>query len=131
MAKEMSPRDAIKIIQVAERARQGRMRAKMNEENRKKYWMYRPKEPDPASIELAALCIQKVLLLSCIMLHASFCASVLGNKAKDTGRERCPFFLFISKRPFHAYFAGVEGLHTKEEGKGRPGRRNDFSWNGV
>ncbi|XP_058493439.1 dynein regulatory complex protein 11 isoform X1 [Solea solea] len=60
LLKKMSPEVAIKIIQVAERARQGRLRAKLNEESRNMNRMYRTKEPEPADIELAALCIQKV-----------------------------------------------------------------------
>ncbi|XP_053286785.1 dynein regulatory complex protein 11 [Pleuronectes platessa] len=58
--KEMSPEKAIKIIQVAERARQGRLRAKLNEESRNMNRMYKTKEPGAADIELAAVCIQKV-----------------------------------------------------------------------
>ncbi|XP_062251903.1 dynein regulatory complex protein 11-like [Platichthys flesus] len=60
MAKDMSPEEAIKIIQVAERARQGRLRAKLNEESRNMNRMYKTKEPGAADIELAAVCIQKV-----------------------------------------------------------------------
>lgn len=61
MAKDMSQEEAIKIIQVAERARQGRLRAKLNEESRNMNRMYRTKDPGSASNELAAVCIQKVL----------------------------------------------------------------------
>ncbi|XP_060934602.1 dynein regulatory complex protein 11-like [Limanda limanda] len=60
MVKDMSPEEAIKIIQVAERARQGRLRAKLNEESRNMNRMYRTKEPGAAEIEAAAVCIQKV-----------------------------------------------------------------------
>ncbi|XP_038571768.1 dynein regulatory complex protein 11 [Micropterus salmoides] len=60
MAKDMSQEEAIKIIQVAERARQGRLRAKLNEESRNMNRMYRTKDPGSASNELAAVCIQKV-----------------------------------------------------------------------
>ncbi|XP_070765243.1 dynein regulatory complex protein 11 [Enoplosus armatus] len=60
MAKDMSQEKAIKIIQVAERARQGRLRAKLNEESRNMNRMYRTKDPGTAGIELAAVCIQKV-----------------------------------------------------------------------
>ncbi|XP_044056218.1 dynein regulatory complex protein 11 isoform X2 [Siniperca chuatsi] len=60
MAKDMSQEEAIKIIQVAERARQGRLRAKLNEESRNMNRMYRTKDPGTAGIELAAICIQKV-----------------------------------------------------------------------
>ncbi|XP_069378088.1 dynein regulatory complex protein 11-like [Paralichthys olivaceus] len=58
MVKDMSPEEAIKIIQVAERSRQGRLRAKLNEESRNINRM--TKGPGAANIELAAVCIQKV-----------------------------------------------------------------------
>uniref|UniRef100_A0A8C4GK26 Zgc:153738 n=1 Tax=Dicentrarchus labrax TaxID=13489 RepID=A0A8C4GK26_DICLA len=58
--KDMSQEEAIKMIQVVERARQGRLRAKLNEENRNMNRMYRTKDPGTAGIELAAVCIQKV-----------------------------------------------------------------------
>ena len=61
MVKIMSPEKAIKIIQIAERARQGRLRAKLNEESRNMNRMYKPKDPGAADIESAAVCIQKVL----------------------------------------------------------------------
>ena len=61
MAKDMSQEKAIKIIQVAERARQGRLRAKLNEESRNMNRMYRTKEPGTDAIESATVCIQKVL----------------------------------------------------------------------
>ncbi|XP_060889565.1 dynein regulatory complex protein 11 [Labrus mixtus] len=60
MAKDMSQEEAIKIIQVLERARQGRQRAKLNVESRNMNRMYRTKEPGTAEIELASVCIQKV-----------------------------------------------------------------------
>ncbi|KAI4829107.1 hypothetical protein KUCAC02_023169 [Chaenocephalus aceratus] len=60
MAKDMSQEKAIKIIQVAERARQGRLRAKLNEESRNMNRMYRTKEPGTDAIESATVCIQKV-----------------------------------------------------------------------
>ncbi|KAM7011970.1 LOW QUALITY PROTEIN: dynein regulatory complex protein 11 [Tautogolabrus adspersus] len=60
MAKDMSQEEAIKIIQVLERARQGRQRAKLNVESRNMNRMYRTKDPGTAEIELAAVCIQKV-----------------------------------------------------------------------
>nr|XP_046247355.1 dynein regulatory complex protein 11 isoform X2 [Scatophagus argus] len=60
MAKHMSQEEAIKIIQVAERARQGRLRAKLNEESRNMNRIYRIKDPGAASTECAAVCIQKV-----------------------------------------------------------------------
>ena len=72
MAKDMSQLEAIKIIQVAERARQGRQRAKMNEENRKANRMYRTKDPETANIESAAVCIQKVLMLTLSYMYLSF-----------------------------------------------------------
>lgn len=61
MAKGMSQEEAIKVIQVAERARQGRLRAKLNEESRNMNRMHRTKDPGTAGIEMAAVCIQKVL----------------------------------------------------------------------
>ncbi|KAK5869889.1 hypothetical protein PBY51_024572 [Eleginops maclovinus] len=60
MAKDMSQEKAIKIIQVAERARQGRLRAKLNEESRNMNRMYRTKDPGTEAIESATVCIQKV-----------------------------------------------------------------------
>uniref|UniRef100_A0A4W6FHI7 Zgc:153738 n=1 Tax=Lates calcarifer TaxID=8187 RepID=A0A4W6FHI7_LATCA len=60
MVSDMSQEEAIKIIQVAERARQGRLRAKLNEESRNMNRMYRAKDPGTAGLELAAVCIQKV-----------------------------------------------------------------------
>ncbi|XP_020494654.2 dynein regulatory complex protein 11 isoform X1 [Labrus bergylta] len=60
MAKDMSQEEAIKIIQVLERARQGRQRAKLNVESRNMNRMYRTKDPGTAEIELASVCIQKV-----------------------------------------------------------------------
>lgn len=70
----MSQEEAIKIIQVAERARQGRLRAKLNEESRNMSRMYKAKDPGTAGIELAAVCIQKVLVIN-ILLCASFSVS--------------------------------------------------------
>ncbi|XP_059197421.1 dynein regulatory complex protein 11 [Centropristis striata] len=60
MVKDMSQEEAIKIIQVTERARQGRLRAKLNEESRNMNSMYRAKDPGAAAIESATVCIQKV-----------------------------------------------------------------------
>lgn len=60
MAKKMSQEEAVKIIQVAERARQGRERAKLNMKNLNMNRMYKIKEPGAESAELAAICIQKV-----------------------------------------------------------------------
>uniref|UniRef100_A0A8D2ZQ37 AAA+ ATPase domain-containing protein n=1 Tax=Scophthalmus maximus TaxID=52904 RepID=A0A8D2ZQ37_SCOMX len=57
---DMSPEEAIKIIQIAERARQGRLRAKLNEESRNMNMMSRTKESGTAAIDMAAVCIQKV-----------------------------------------------------------------------
>lgn len=57
----MSQEEAIKIIQEAERARQGCLRAKLNEESRSMKRIYRTKAPEMADIELAAIRIQKVL----------------------------------------------------------------------
>uniref|UniRef100_A0A8D2ZQI1 AAA+ ATPase domain-containing protein n=1 Tax=Scophthalmus maximus TaxID=52904 RepID=A0A8D2ZQI1_SCOMX len=58
--KDMSPEEAIKIIQIAERARQGRLRAKLNEESRNMNMMSKTKESGNAAIDMAAVCIQKV-----------------------------------------------------------------------
>ncbi|XP_040896572.1 dynein regulatory complex protein 11 [Toxotes jaculatrix] len=60
IVKDMSQEVAIKIIQVVERARQGRLRAKLNEESRNMNRMYRTKDTGAPGIELAAVCIQKV-----------------------------------------------------------------------
>uniref|UniRef100_A0A8C3AYE7 Zgc:153738 n=1 Tax=Cyclopterus lumpus TaxID=8103 RepID=A0A8C3AYE7_CYCLU len=60
MVSDMSQEEAIKIIQVAERARQGRVRAKLKEESRKLNRMQRTKDPGTADIELATVSIQKV-----------------------------------------------------------------------
>lgn len=64
--KEMSQEEAVKMIQVAERARQGRLRAKLNEESKKMNRIYRLKDPGTAGIESAAICIQKVLQSCCV-----------------------------------------------------------------
>ncbi|KAM9849670.1 dynein regulatory complex protein 11-like [Aulostomus maculatus] len=53
MAKEMSLEEAVKIIQVAVRARQGRLRATSKQQGR-------TKNPGRTDHDLAALCIQKV-----------------------------------------------------------------------
>ncbi|XP_026160365.1 dynein regulatory complex protein 11 [Mastacembelus armatus] len=60
VTKDMSQEEAIKIIQVMERARQGRLRAKLNEESWNMNRMYRIKGSGKVGTELAALCIQKV-----------------------------------------------------------------------
>ncbi|KAK2835493.1 hypothetical protein Q5P01_015977 [Channa striata] len=60
ITKVMRQEEAIKIIQVGERARQGRLRAKLNEASRNMNRMYRIKDPGTVGIELAAVCIQKV-----------------------------------------------------------------------
>lgn len=57
----MSQEEAIKIIQLVERARQGRLRAKLNSESRRMNRMQRIKDPGAAAMELAAVSIQKVL----------------------------------------------------------------------
>lgn len=61
-AKEMTLEEAIKIIQVVERARQGRLRAKLNLQSRNMNRIYRTKDPGTAGMESAAICIQKVCL---------------------------------------------------------------------
>uniref|UniRef100_A0A3Q4BVE1 IQ motif containing with AAA domain 1 n=1 Tax=Mola mola TaxID=94237 RepID=A0A3Q4BVE1_MOLML len=58
VTKEMSQEEAIKIIQMAERARQGRLRAKLNQESRNMNTIYR--SPGQDVIESSAICIQKV-----------------------------------------------------------------------
>uniref|UniRef100_A0A3B4AG58 AAA+ ATPase domain-containing protein n=1 Tax=Periophthalmus magnuspinnatus TaxID=409849 RepID=A0A3B4AG58_9GOBI len=60
MDKEMTQEVAVKIIQVAERRRQGQLRAKLNQESKNMNRMYRNKDPQIADPELAAVCIQKV-----------------------------------------------------------------------
>ncbi|KAM9848901.1 dynein regulatory complex protein 11 [Aulostomus maculatus] len=60
MAKTMSQEQAIKIIQVTERARQGRLRAQLNEESRNMNRMHRFKDLGTIDTEVAAGCIQKV-----------------------------------------------------------------------
>ncbi|XP_028259823.1 dynein regulatory complex protein 11 [Parambassis ranga] len=60
LSKRMSQDEAIKFIQVAERARQRRLRTKLMEESRKINSMYKTKELEKADIELAVICIQKV-----------------------------------------------------------------------
>ncbi len=62
MAKDMSQEEAIQIIQVMERARQGHLRAKLNEESRNINRKYRTKDIGPAGFESAAVCIQKVFI---------------------------------------------------------------------
>lgn len=56
----MTMEEAIKIIQVVERARQGRLRAKLNLQSRNMNRIYRTKDPGTAGVESAAICIQKV-----------------------------------------------------------------------
>ncbi|KAM4548926.1 dynein regulatory complex protein 11 [Odontesthes bonariensis] len=58
MAKDMTQEEAISVIQVAERARQGRVRAKLNEESRNMSRRHRTETAGTA--ESAAICIQKV-----------------------------------------------------------------------
>uniref|UniRef100_A0A3Q0RT95 IQ motif containing with AAA domain 1 like n=1 Tax=Amphilophus citrinellus TaxID=61819 RepID=A0A3Q0RT95_AMPCI len=60
MAKKMSQEEAVKIIQVAERARQGRKRAELKMKILNTNWIDRLKEPGAESLELAAMCIQKM-----------------------------------------------------------------------
>lgn len=57
--KEMTQEEAIRVIQVAERARQGRMRSKLYEESREA--SLRSTNAGTESTELAAICIQKVI----------------------------------------------------------------------
>ncbi|KAJ0032484.1 hypothetical protein NQD34_002565, partial [Periophthalmus magnuspinnatus] len=60
ITEEMTQEVAVKIIQVAERRRQGQLRAKLNQESKNMNRMYRNKDPQIADPELAAVCIQKV-----------------------------------------------------------------------
>lgn len=73
MVKDMSQEEAIKIIQMAERSRQGRLRAKLNEESRNMNRMYRTKYPGTVGIDLAAVCIQKVLCYQRNSIHLFLC----------------------------------------------------------
>lgn len=59
-APTMSLEEAVRVIQIAERARQGRLRAKLNRESRNMNWMYRTDDPGAGVAERAAVCIQKV-----------------------------------------------------------------------
>lgn len=59
-AEKMSVEEAVRVIQVAERARQGRLRANLNKESRNMNWMYRTEEAGADVAERAAICIQKV-----------------------------------------------------------------------
>ncbi|KAM3876176.1 dynein regulatory complex protein 11 [Diretmus argenteus] len=62
-ARELNGEEAIKIIQVMERARQGRLRAKLigkMQRDMKRQWRAKDKDPGTADIELAVVCIQKV-----------------------------------------------------------------------
>ncbi|XP_053710432.1 dynein regulatory complex protein 11 isoform X1 [Synchiropus splendidus] len=60
VSQKMSREEAIKIIQMAERARQGRLRARLNEESRDMNMMQKTKEQGSANPDLAAISIQKV-----------------------------------------------------------------------
>lgn len=57
---KMTLEEAVRVIQTAERARQGRLRAKLNKESRNLNWMDRTEEPGAEVAEAAAVCIQKV-----------------------------------------------------------------------
>lgn len=59
-APTMSVEEAVRVIQIAERARQGRLRAKLNRESRNMNWMFRTDDPGADVAERAAVCIQKV-----------------------------------------------------------------------
>lgn len=61
-APTMSLEEAVRVIQIAERARQGRLRAKLNRESRNMNWMYRTDDPGADVAERAAVCIQKVFI---------------------------------------------------------------------
>uniref|UniRef100_H3DDL2 Zgc:153738 n=1 Tax=Tetraodon nigroviridis TaxID=99883 RepID=H3DDL2_TETNG len=59
-APKMSLEEAVRVVQAAERARQGRLRAKLNKESRNMDWMFGTEEPGAEVAEAAAICIQKV-----------------------------------------------------------------------
>lgn len=85
MAKKMSQEEAVKIIQVAERARQGRERAKFNMKNLNMNTVYRIEEPGAESAESAAVCIQKVRRYSHATCHmrSSFPVRALVHAHRD------------------------------------------------
>ncbi|XP_034035765.1 dynein regulatory complex protein 11 [Thalassophryne amazonica] len=58
LVQDLSQEDAVKIIQVMERARQGRLRAFLKK-SRNMGRIHQAEEPDETTIELAAVCIQK------------------------------------------------------------------------
>uniref|UniRef100_A0A8C9ZSF7 IQ motif containing with AAA domain 1 like n=1 Tax=Sander lucioperca TaxID=283035 RepID=A0A8C9ZSF7_SANLU len=97
MTKGMSQEEAIKILQVVERARQGRLRAKLNEESRNMNRMYKTKDPGTAAIELATVCIQKVLcyqnnptclfLCRCLWLVASLIEACTRSKQVEHNED--------------------------------------------
>ncbi|XP_072295214.1 dynein regulatory complex protein 11 [Eucyclogobius newberryi] len=87
MGKEMSREDAVKLMQVVERARQGRLRAKLNQESRNMNRMYRNKDPQVADVESAAVCIQK------------FWKGYVKRKATKTDREQEEILLGMAIDP--------------------------------
>lgn len=109
----MTMEEAIKIIQVVERARQGRLRAKLNLQSRNMNRIYRTKDPGTAGVESAAICIQKV--------YQRIHSAPLVRLAP----------LFPLKYVCFDFMSGVEGIRTEEEGEGRPCGREDFSQNGL
>lgn len=98
-APTMSLEEAVRVIQTAERARQGRLRAKLNRESRNMNWMYRTDDPGADVAERAAVCIQKVFnnhptcsfLCPASLFFSKFCADVLcrsGGASYRGGRPR-------------------------------------------
>nr|XP_057930400.1 dynein regulatory complex protein 11 isoform X1 [Doryrhamphus excisus]XP_057930401.1 dynein regulatory complex protein 11 isoform X1 [Doryrhamphus excisus] len=60
VTKTMTQEEAIRVIQVAERARQGRLRAALNEASKRLSKIPRTEDPTPAEMAKAAVRIQKV-----------------------------------------------------------------------
>ncbi|KAF7668345.1 hypothetical protein LDENG_00020550 [Lucifuga dentata] len=60
LPRDLNQEEAIKIIQVVERARQGRLRAKWYEEKKNMEKMYKAKDQGEDGVESAVICIQKM-----------------------------------------------------------------------
>uniref|UniRef100_A0AAQ5ZR25 IQ motif containing with AAA domain 1 n=1 Tax=Amphiprion ocellaris TaxID=80972 RepID=A0AAQ5ZR25_AMPOC len=87
--KHMSPEEAVRLVQLAERARQGCLRAKLNVECRNMNRMYRTKDSGAADMELAATCIQKVW------------RSFVSRRRTKAERQEEMFFLGMIMDPKH------------------------------
>lgn len=105
---KMTLEEAVKVIQAAERARQGRLRAKLNKESRNMKWMERTEEPGAEVAEAAAICIQKV----------------------SKNQHFCVWLLFYSESFGRVLYTGLAGLRTEEEDQDSARGRNDPSRNG-